>query len=926
MRFNYSLGEYAALVTAGVLSLKDALFIISTRAHLMLEKCTSVSTGMIAVALGPVKLQLILRSNKAFSNSSISCFNSPNDCVVSGPLTELTALKHFLEEQQITRATQLSVPYGYHSPSMLPLVDDLVTISRDIQTRPPRIPFISSVLGRVIFTGDLAFPPREYFALQCSEPVRFSDAIESYTSQVGDTGQTWLEIGPHTSALPMLRSFPELSNSVLVGSLRKGHDAWTSFSNALTTFYCGNYSIDWRRVFMDVGAPTLIRLPSYPFSTQKFWVPYLDDHRGRLEAPQRTKFSFLQNWTEFPSGKNGGVATFQTAIGQLKRYIEGHRVGGVPLCPASVYLEFILAAVSLSTKYLECKNDDSNIVLRQISFSKPLTWNYMDEDGADLLTATIDTAKQSFNLKSRGGGSDTESLHASGEYHLDPVSKTRDNFTQLLPRIVRSIDHILKPGNQTPETFSTRTLYEVIFPRVVEYSKEFHTIGSLAMTSDGLEATGTIRLASDCDAAKFVVHPLFLDSLMHVAGFVSNLRGGLNDAYICNQIGSVQTLPDLIQKDVSYLVYCKITPLLDQTGLLAESYAILDAHPRALVAYVKDIRFQHVRLNGLKATLTSVSRIFPVTPTDRTHNDFPARPPPNIVDVVVKVITKACSADPKDISIDLEVERLGIDSLMLLELSYDLSKSFPGFGYPSRELSKCRTIRDVVDVVTAIVSGGPLHEHSAYTCSPATSSSVVSTPRTMVHTPGGSPCVKKIFAHILEVNEEDIQEDTRLSLLGLDSLSSIEAIHTLRHEYGLYVPADLLSSPQATIRDINSQISGPQTSPFPFGFHRRSPKLGLGDPFNRMNNALYQKNSISLLQNSSSNRTPLVLIHDGSGLTVSYERLTGLGRRVWGIANPRFASSEPWDGLLQMAKSYSSLIFDEIDGPVILGGLRFFFS
>jgi iterative type I PKS product template protein len=677
---------------------------------------------------------------------------------------------------------------------------------------------------------------------------------------------------------------------------------------------------------MDIGAPNLISLPSYPFSTQKFWVPYVGDNRGRLEAPQSTNFSFLQNWTEFPSGKNGGVATFQTAIGQLKRYIEGHKVGGVPLCPASVYLEFILAAVSLTTNHLECKNDHSNIVLRRISFSKPLTWNFMDKDGADLVTATVDAAKRSFTLKSRGGGSDAEALHASGEYHLDPVSKTRDNFTQLLPRIIRSIDHILKPGNQTPETFSTRTLYEVIFPRVVEYSKEFHTIGSLAMTSDGMEATGTIRLASDCDAAKFVVHPLFLDSLMHVAGFVSNLRGGLNDAYICNQIGSVQTLPDLIQKEVSYLVYCKITPLPDRTGLLAESYAILDAHPRALVAYVKDIRFQHVRLTGLKATLTSVSGIFPTTPSDRTNKEPPFSPysPPNIVDGVIKVITEACSADPKDISIDLEVERLGIDSLMLLKLSYDLSKIFPGFGYPSRELSKCRTIRDVVDAVATFVSGGSPHEHSVYPFSPAASSSMVSTPRTMVHTPGGSPCVKKIFAHILEVDEEDIQEDTRLSLLGLDSLSSIEAIHTLRHEYGVNVPGDLLSSPQATIRDINSQISGLETSPFPFGFQRRSPKQGLGDSFNRMNNALYQKKSISLLQNSSSNRTPLVLIHDGSGLTVSYERLAGLDRRVWGIANPRFASSEPWGGLLQMAKTYSSLIFDEIDGPVILGGPRFY--
>ena len=62
------------------------------------------------------------------------------------------------------------------------------------------------------------------------------------------------------------------------------------------------------------------------------------------------------------------------------------------------------------------------------------------------------------------------------------------------------------------------------------------------MTSDGMETIDTIRLALDCDPERFVVHLLFLDSRMHVAGFISNLRGGLNDAYICNQIGSIQTI------------------------------------------------------------------------------------------------------------------------------------------------------------------------------------------------------------------------------------------------------------------------------------------------------------------------------------------------------------------------------------------------
>jgi len=62
--------------------------------------------------------------------------------------------------------------------------------------------------------------------------------------------------------------------------------------------------------------------------------------------------------------------------------------------------------------------------------------------------------------------------------------------------------------------------------------------------------------------------------------------------------------------------------------------------------------------------------------------------------------------------------------------------------------------------VVAIVSGGSLHEHRVYTVSSAASYTVISTPRTHGSYTCGSPCVKEIFAHILEVDEEDIQEDT----------------------------------------------------------------------------------------------------------------------------------------------------------------------
>jgi thioesterase domain-containing protein len=72
-----------------------------------------------------------------------------------------------------------------------------------------------------------------------------------------------------------------------------------------------------------------------------------------------------------------------------------------------------------------------------------------------------------------------------------------------------------------------------------------------------------------------------------------------------------------------------------------------------------------------------------------------------------------------------------------------------------------------------------------------------------------------------------------------------------------------------------------------------------------------------------SSRTPLVLIHDGSGLVSSYYWLGSLGRKVYGVHNPHFDSaSGNWEGgLHEMAKAYVPLVKSVVHhGKVLLGG------
>ncbi|KAF8891957.1 polyketide synthase [Gymnopilus junonius] len=907
----HSLGEYAALVIAGVLSLKDGLLVVATRARLMFQRCPPMTTGMVAVSAEPAKLEAILASNQRFSNVSISCFNSPRHCTLSGPLRDLDELTTHLEEDFNLRVTRIQVPYGYHSPAMLSIVDELVGLGEKTRTHPNRIPFISTVLGRVIMPGDQSFVSHDYFARQCIEPVKFTEAIESYLSNPASSGSTtWLEISSHPSTLPMLGSFTVLSNPVILSSLRMHEDSWISLSKTLTSFYLGCYSIDWRCVFSDIGPAKCASLPVYPFSTQAFLVPFIEYIPQSLSSSTGTKYPCLGS---YPQAQNcHKMATFRTPISQLRHYIKGHLVGDAPLCPASIYLDLTIDAVRHGVEH-PTQEDGFEIVLHRVNFSKPLTWNSEGQGrNVDLITM-INVSKQNFEVISEVSPSECKTTYANGSFQLFSLSGLQKDFVSLLPSLTRRMEVILDRENRKSlETFSNRTIYQLIFPRVVEYSTEFRTLQSLSLSSDGLEAIGVMALPHSCDTGKFSVRPLFLDTLVHIAGFISNLRGGKDYAYICSEINTVQVLSTAITNGASFTLYCRISPFDNESRLLGETFALSDAGPRTLIAHIHGIVFQRVRLKGLQAGLANITELCSPSPKYRTmpkegsvRSDIDA--------TVSRIVANACGIEPPDLSPLQDFDSFGIDSLMRIELSYDISRAFPGFGCQPEELRQCKNVLDVVKAITSAMD---------YASDPASPLSSWSTPRTLVHSTHQSP-TRRIVAHVLGIEEDTLGDDTELSALGLDSLSSIETIRAFRKEYRLNVPGDLFTSVQ-TIKDIESQISSLQPSVLPFQ-DQGNLNQSLGRPVINTNQTFQgtHHKALSLLQNSHSDVSPLVLIHDGSGITVSYERICTLNRRVWAISNPRLGSSEPWDSLAQMAQAYAKLISDEMKGPIIVGGWSF---
>ena len=916
----YSLGEFAGLVIAGVLNLKDALIFIATRERLILEKCKIGSSGMMAVSLEPVKLQTLLESQQDFFHLSIACYNSPTDCVVSGPLPQLTMLKTILDIKSV-KNSQLSVPFGYHSPAMVPVIDDLRVLSRKIETQAPSLPVISTVLGRVVLPGDISSFSNDYFVRHCAEPVKFTQGIYSYASNadLSFCETIWIEISPHPQILPMLPKFPDLSGSTFLSSLRKGQDSWSAISATLCSMYLTDQSLDWRRVFGQLGSTSCVSLPSYPFSKKRFWVPFREEMAPSM-AETQAKDSMILDWVQFPDTDNGNIAVFEIPMTRIERYIKGHRVAGSPLCPASLYLEFVITGVILTTKHLAKYYNDFHVAIQRIHFKKALTWDPINE-GNIMIKVVIETEDGTFSI-----GSESQTLHAYGEYRLQSAS----NLADKLARNVTSITQVLKlEKTHCSESFSTRTVYEIIFPRVVEYSKEFQTVQFLDIKSDGMGATATIELGSVSDRPSFVIDPIFLDTLLHVVGFISNMQGGLHEAYICDEIGLIESIPSYIKSGSRFVVHCSISWIPEKHSILGESYAVLDAHPRTVVAHMKGIRFRRVRLGSLKAGLANLNSM------EVDYSSFEPTSSALSQDIqsneqkVLQIIARSCdiNLNAGDITLAADLDLLGIDSLMRLELGVELARVFPTNGDIERNILKCNNCMDIVDMISSgntIFPDNVIDKESFYTSPSATSSS-----STLVLEVDGKCPLRRMLAEVLEIEQSIITDNQDLTCLGLDSLASMEAIYRIKKEYNVHLSPTFfevnrtIHNIHASIQDIlkSSPINDRLNTQLVVNNNYRSLQAVKG----RLTDTLKLDRKLVPLQQSPGNETPLVLIHDGSGLTISYRCIAELNRDVWGINNPRFASpAGPWESVVEIAESYAEYILDNLQvkgsSSLILGG------
>lgn len=189
----HSLGEYSALVCAGVLDFKDAIKLVEYRGQQMQAAVPEGTGAMYAIiGLDDDKIQSICTQVAEQTGQVISPvnFNSPGQVVIAGNKEAAEMAGNQCKEAGAKRALPLAVSVPSHCGLMAPAAEKLAEMLDSIELHPPRIPVINNVDVKIQQQGaDI----KDALVRQLANPVRWTESIE-YLAEQGVTQA--FEIGP----------------------------------------------------------------------------------------------------------------------------------------------------------------------------------------------------------------------------------------------------------------------------------------------------------------------------------------------------------------------------------------------------------------------------------------------------------------------------------------------------------------------------------------------------------------------------------------------------------------------------------------------------------------------------------------------------------------------------------------------------------
>ncbi len=187
----HSLGEYSALVLAGVLDFQDAVRLVHKRGAFM-QEAVPVGEGAMAAVLGLERDKIVAVCEEISQESPVQAvnFNCPGQTVIAGAKAGVEKATEALSAAGAAKCVILPVSAPFHSTLMAPAARKLAAELDKVEIRDAAFPVVSN------YTGELeskAAEIKENLVKQADHPVKWEDCV---AAMVAFGATHFVEAGP----------------------------------------------------------------------------------------------------------------------------------------------------------------------------------------------------------------------------------------------------------------------------------------------------------------------------------------------------------------------------------------------------------------------------------------------------------------------------------------------------------------------------------------------------------------------------------------------------------------------------------------------------------------------------------------------------------------------------------------------------------
>ncbi|WP_330230967.1 type I polyketide synthase [Nocardia sp. NBC_00508] len=518
----HSMGEIAAAVVAGAIDLPTGVRVICRRSLLLQRNAGRGAMAMLSLSSADCA-ELI----RDYRGLDIAVLAAPSQTIVSGDETELADLMARAERESVP-VWSIKCDVASHSPQVDNLLGDLrQRLAGVSKTQEPECGYYSATS-----TDPLEAPlfDPEYWVDNLRQPVQFHRAV---SAAAADGYRLFTEMSPHPLlASPVTDTLESVSagDEFLVNySMKRDQDDTEEFHSQLERVLSA-LAPEFGELGPDTGR--FVDVPAAPWSHQTFWTadqaPVVDTGGhpllGRNVCVPHT----------------GSHVWSVDAGTERNPWLNDHRVHGMPVLPAAVFLDMCLGAAGdvfgLGSEQLALRDFtvDHMLVLDQtLTLTTHLTWRVADR------TAEIE-------IFSRSGEGDWLRHAGAVVSRVDEVTGDDDRASDEMAR---------EPGTST-KSVPVSALYALL-----RQSGQLHGPAFAALTRierhGGGRASTTIELpASAPRNLRFTAHPVILDAaLQSIGAALSDTSSTLpaDATYLPQSIESVRVF-----EPIGHTVGCRV--------------------------------------------------------------------------------------------------------------------------------------------------------------------------------------------------------------------------------------------------------------------------------------------------------------------------------------------------------------------------------